>query len=137
MFSIPWGDIALCASIALPGLGNWFAAASANADRKHHTALAQITGLAAQEAASITRALTTLPAGASPAVVEMDLINASVDVIVTAARPAIDAIGGNTEAVRKMIQSEFDKLLIGRASPSTAPPPPFASGTLTPALAPA
>jgi hypothetical protein len=130
MSSIPWGDVAICAAVALPMLGNWLTQISATANQKGHTALARVTGMASQEAASIARALSNLPANASPELVEMNLINASVDTIVSTIRPAVLAIGGNPQTVQKILQGELDKLaLTGRASPSTAPPAANGIGT--------
>ena len=105
-------DYILLAALGLSLISKTGVELSAYLSERKHTALAKIVGMATRQAASVARALSTLPPGADLKAAESVLLaNARASIMAEMADSVAVVKAGDVQ-VTKLVQGELDKLVV-------------------------
>lgn len=99
------------ATIALPLMAKAFSDWNANAAANHNLALARITGMAGRQAATIARALASMPPNVDPKAAEEVLLTSAVQSIMTEMGSSSATVGADSAKLATLLQGEINKLL--------------------------
>jgi hypothetical protein len=126
MIDLSTGDWITVASFGLLIFGKLATDVADYATKRHDSAVGRIAGMAGREAASIARVIEALPATPGVTATEHDLVTLAGARVLGQMTRSAGITGASADVVQTIVQSELDKLLIGRPAvidPATRTPP--------------
>ncbi len=105
-------DYIMLAALALSLISKTGVELTAYLTERKHTALAKIAGMATRQAATVARALSTLPPGADLKAAESVLLANARAAIMAEMADSVAVVKAGDAQVAKIVQGELDKLVV-------------------------